>query len=165
MSYISVQKCRDTENLPQRLAQDLSEIINQVREHAFGRFERRGGMPGLDLDDWLEAEREVVWSPPSELIEKKDAYRARIAVPGFEANEVQVAATPEALIVEAESAHTHNINEGDVRMCEFSGKKLYRRIDLPSKINVEQATASLNNGILEVSAPKVEAAKQARTAA
>ena len=30
-----------------------------IRERAYELFEARGGQPGHDLDDWLQAEREV----------------------------------------------------------------------------------------------------------
>ena len=39
-----------------------SEDLNKkIATRAFETFERRGRVPGLDLDDWLKAEAEVVW--------------------------------------------------------------------------------------------------------
>lgn len=32
----------------------------QVRERAFGIFEKRGSKPGLDLQDWFRAERQIL---------------------------------------------------------------------------------------------------------
>jgi HSP20 family protein len=91
------------------------------------------------------------------LIENKDDFRARVALPGFEAKDLEVDAAPNALVVRAESTHTHEGKEGDVRFCEFSGKKMFRRLDLPADIDVDKVTASLDKGILEVTAPKAMA--------
>jgi HSP20 family molecular chaperone IbpA len=160
MPTITIEKYRDSEGLPDRLWRDLNEITEEVRRRAFGLFERRGRMTGSDLENWFEAEREVVWAPPSEVIE----HQARIALPGFQPRDLQVVATPEALIVEAEATHTHEGKDGKVYLCEFSDKKLFRRLDLPSPIDIDKTTASLENGMLQVNAPKAQLQK-ARSAA
>lgn len=154
MASVAVEKCREAGTLPETLWEKMNAITEEIRNRAFGLFERRGRTMGWDLDDWLQAEREVVWSPASELIENKDDFRARLALPGFDAKDLEVTATPSELIVRAESAHTHEGKEGDVCFCEFSGKKLFRHLDLPAEIDVDKVTASLDKGILEVTAPK-----------
>jgi len=52
-----------------------------------------------------------------------------------------------------------------VCFCEFSGKKLFRRLDLPSEIDVNKVTASLDKGILEIDAPKATQSKRLQAAA
>ena len=158
MPIVAIDKCRDSENLPERLWNDLNEITENVRRHAFNLFESRGRTDGSDLQNWFDAEREVVWTPPSEVVESDSEYRARIALPGFQPKDLQVVATPDSLIVEAERTHTHEGKNGTVRLCEFSDKKVFRRLDLPSQIDVDKTTASLENGLLQVNAPKAAAA-------
>jgi HSP20 family protein len=165
MSQVAVCKCKEPQTIPQTLLEHMETIADSIRKRAFNMFENRKSEHGFDLDDWLQAERDVVWSPASELVEGKDDFQARVALAGFDAKDVQVTATPEALIIEAEKAHTHDAREGDVRFCEFSSKKLLRRIDLPMAINVDKVTASLDNGMLQVNAPKAAQAKQVSAAA
>jgi len=165
MSNIAVEKCPDSGALPERLWQKINAITNEIRQQAFGFFERRGRTIGMDLDDWLQAEREVVWSPASELVENKDEFCARLALPGFDAKDLEVTATPNAVIVRGESTHTHEGKEGEVCFCEFSGKKLFRRVDLPSEIDVNKVTASLDKGMLEIDAPKATRSKRLQAAA
>ena len=165
MPQVAVSKCKNPETTPQTFLERLEAITDSIRKRAFNIFENRKGKHGLDLDDWLEAERDVVWSPASELVEGKENFQARVALAGFDAKDVEVTATPEALIIEAEKTHTHDAKEGDVRFCEFSSKKLLRRIDLPMAINVDKVTASLDNGMLQVNAPKAAQAKQISAAA
>jgi HSP20 family molecular chaperone IbpA len=40
----------------------------------------------------------VVWSPASELVDDEKEFRTRIALPGFDAKEIQVSALPDALV-------------------------------------------------------------------
>jgi len=153
MANVAVDKYQDGQ-LPETLWERINAITDEVRQRAFSLFERRGGTAGGDVNDWLEAEREVVWSPPSELIENDRDYHARIALPGFEAKDLDLTATPHALIIQAESNHKHDGQEGDVCFCEFSEKRLFRRLDLPSEIDVDRVTASLDKGVLQITAQK-----------
>lgn len=40
-------------------AATLGPTDDQIRRRAYERFLERGGAPGSELDDWLEAEREL----------------------------------------------------------------------------------------------------------
>jgi len=163
MGNVAVDKYRDDGQLPETLWERINAITDEIRRRAFSLFERRGGNAGGDVNDWLEAEREVVWSPASELIENDREYRARVALPGFEAKDLELTAMPHALIIQAESSHKHDGKEGEVCFCEFSEKKLFRRLDLWSEIDVDRVAASLDKGVLEVTAQK--AAQQEMKAA
>lgn len=76
--------------------------------------------------------------------------------PGFEPGEVKVTALPDALIISAESSHTHENKEGNVRFCEFGRKTLFRRFDLPEPVNLDKVTADLNKGVLHLVAAKAK---------
>lgn len=52
----------------------------------------------------------------------------------------------------------------NVYWCEFGGKSLYRRFELPNAINVDKVTANLNDGILRITAPKAQSASSAAKA-
>jgi len=154
MSQVAINKCKSPETTSQTFVEQLKAISESIRTQAFGIFQRRNGGNGSDLDDWLQAEREVVWSPASELVDNKKEFRARIALPGFDAKDIQVSALPDALVIQADANHTHEGKSGDVCFCEFSAKQLFRRLPLPTSIDVDKVTASVDKGILEVTAPK-----------
>ena len=120
---------------------------------------------GGDIDDWLRAERDVIWSPAVELTENDRDFRARIALPGFNEKDLKVTAAPESLIVEARNTHTHDGTKDDVLLCEFSDKRLFRRLELPASINVDKVTATLDRGILLVHAPKAAQPNQVKSVA
>jgi HSP20 family protein len=157
VAKVSIEKHSEAGTLPETLWNRINTLSGEIRQRAFDLFEKRGRAAGQELDDWLQAERELVWSPPFEVIQNQDKLTVRITLPGFDAKDLEVTATPEALIVRAESTHTHEEKEGEVQVCECSGRKLFQRVELPSAIDVDKAAASLEKGILEFSAPKAVA--------
>lgn len=164
MSQVTVQKCTDSDTTSRTLLEKLEAIAGSIRERAFHLFQRRNGGNGSDVEDWLQAERELLWSPASELVDNEKEFTARIAVPGFDAKDIQVSATPDAIVIQADAAHTHEGKSGNVRFCEFSGKQMFRRVDLPATVDVDKVTASVDKGILQITAPKAATSQMAATA-
>jgi HSP20 family molecular chaperone IbpA len=154
MSQVAIYKWNSPETNPQTFLEHVEAITDSIRKRAFNLFQNRNGGNGSDLDDWLQAERDLAWSPASELVDDEKEFRARIALPGFDAKDIQVSALPDALVIQAGAAHTHEGKSGNVCFCEFSGKKLFRRLDLPAFVDVDMVTASVDKGILLVTAPK-----------
>lgn len=136
--------------------EELESLFGQIRERAYSLFQQRGGGEGSDLDDWLRAEREFLWTPPADLNDAGGELRIRLAAPGFEANEIEVTALPGTVIVRAESKQEREQQEGESLVSEFSSRKLYRRFDLPAPIDPEKITAKLEKGVLRIAAPKAE---------
>ena len=159
MSPIAIEKA--SESGPQILP-IFTEIANQfemIERRAFDLFEQHGREFGRDLENWLEAERDMVSSPATELVDKDTEFRARIALPGFTAKDIHVAAMPDAIVVKADAIHRHEKTDANVCFCEFSQKKLFRRLPFPSAVDVDKVSAALDNGVLEVTAPKAVAKK------
>lgn len=154
MSKVAIHKCENPETTSQTLLEQVEAITDSIRKRAFHLFQNRGGENGWDLDDWLQAEQDLVWSPASELVDDEKEFRVRIALPGFDAKDIQVSAMPDALVIQADATHTHEGKRGNVCFCEFSGNKLFRRLPLPASIDVDRVTASVDKGMLDVTAPK-----------
>jgi HSP20 family protein len=102
----------------------------------------------------VTAEREILWSPPVDMVESDGRFRVRVAVPGFQAKEIAVMALPEAIFVEAESESKKEETEGKTRLSELASRKVYRKIDFPAPIDVDRTTAKLESGVLELEAVK-----------
>ena len=64
-----------------------------------------------------------------------------MAVPGFEVEDLDVAATPNTLVVHAEKKHEHKKGNGEVYFCEFGEKELFRQFNFPGPIDVERENA------------------------
>ena len=154
MSQVAVSKCSNSETTPPTFLEKMEAITDSIRKRAFEIFQHRGGGLGSDVQDWLEAERDEVWSPAAELVEDDKEFTARIALPGFDAKDIEVSALPDALVIQAGATHTHEGKKGNVHFCEFSEKELFRRLDLPASVDVDKVTASMDKGMLLVTAPK-----------
>lgn len=154
MSQVAIEKVDEKKAPPPSIVNEVKNLSEQIRQHAFELFERRGGGDGSALSDWLKAERDLFRIPESELIERGEKFEARVSAPGFDPGEVHVTALPDALIVKGYSTHKHDQSEGDVRFCEFDQKTLFRRFDLPEPIDVDKVTANLEKGVLQLTALK-----------
>lgn len=164
MNSVSVEKIRET-NQVQPLLPETIDLLNKVRSRAFELFENRGGASGNDMRDWLQAEKEVFRVPDVELAENEGEFQLQLALPGFDAKDIRVAALPDAVIVEGESAHRHRNTDGKVHFCEFGERRLFRQVPLPKPVDVDHVSAYLDKGVLQVRAAKAERGKGKRAAA
>lgn len=154
MAQVAINRCSDLESAPRLVLEQTRAIKQAIQQRAFDLYRSHPDDHNCAAEDWLRAEREVVWVPTAELIETDKEWRARIAVPGFAAKDLQVSATPKSLIVQASDGHSRAQAKGNVSFCEFSSKRLFRQINLPSPIDFNKVSASLDRGILAVIAPK-----------
>jgi HSP20 family molecular chaperone IbpA len=164
MANIAVTKVKKNgaDHLP--LVGEMKTLVERIRQRAYDLFQCRHVTDGSALDDWLKAERELIWAPASDLVEKNGQFQLRIAVPGFDAKEIGVTAFSDALTVRAQSAHRHEKDDGEVYFCEFGEKTLFRKFDLPAPIDVDKVTVRLENGVLQVLAGKDKSVSETVTA-
>lgn len=155
MPSIRIQRATDGEHdLP--IFTELARRMESVRQRAFELFAQRGGEEGHDLDDWISAEHEVLGWPAAELKEANGAFQVDITLPGFNAKEVEVTATPSELIVHAASVKEEHGEDQAILWSEFGSNDVYRRFAFPRTVDADKITATLEHGILKVRAPKLE---------
>ena len=162
MSKVSIERIREPETGAMSLFAEMETIANAIRGRAFNHFLGRGGIFGSDLDDWLRAERELIWSPGAEMTENNKEVTLRVQAPGFEPGDIKITATPDSMLIEAETSHKHEESDGKVHFCEFTRKSI-RRFDLPEAIDVDKVSATLDKGILQIVAAKAQVAEKGRT--
>lgn len=157
MTEVPVQKVTKAEERVLPIFQEIETVLDRIRERAFNFAARRGFHGSHDLDDWLAAERIECW-PASELAEQDGKMRLSVTLPGYEAKDIAVTVAPEEIIVKA----GRRIEESDkprsasacVHWSEFRSEDVYRRVELPHRIDVARCTARLENGLLIVEAPR-----------
>jgi HSP20 family protein len=159
MPEVNIQKVKDPakETLP--IFVDIAKRFDAVRQRAHELFENRGGEMGRALGDWFTAEREVFGWTAAELSEKENAYEVTFTLAGFDAKDVQVTATPNEIVVRAAAQEERDVEQDKVLWSEFGAKDVCRRFELPSSIDTDKVTATLDKGILRIKAPKGVAAK------
>jgi HSP20 family molecular chaperone IbpA len=136
----------------QSILDQVEAVRRQVAERAFDLFKRRGGVLGRALDDWLAAERETVWKPPIEIVEKDGEFLVEAAIAGIPAKQLDVQVTPNELLVQGNGAHVHRPGE-IVHTCEFRPGKLFCDVPFPRRIDPAAVRADYQDGLLRVWAP------------
>ncbi|HUB81804.1 MAG TPA: Hsp20 family protein [Bryobacteraceae bacterium] len=158
MASLIVEKLYDGERADAPILRELNDLMNATQRRAFDLFSRRGAALGADLDDWLQAEREFLWSPQSEMVEDEKEIRIQVAAPGLDVKQVHVTALPESIIVKGDPIHKHDGGSHAVQFCEFSDKALFRKFQLDNPIDVDRVSSTLDRGILRIVAPKARSA-------
>jgi len=131
---------------------EVNDIQERITQRAYEIFERNGAVFGRELDNWLEAEEELLWKPSIELCEKDGELLLEAALSGVDPNDVEIEVTPEDIILKAETQHQHQEEKGTVHICEFKTGTMFRSIHLPIKINPDRVKAEFNNGLLRLTA-------------
>lgn len=138
---------------------ELNSLHDRIMKRAFEIFDGNGHTFATDVDNWLQAERELVWKPAIELEEKDNAIRLQIATPGVDPKDIDIEVTPEYVLVKAETTHEHKEEEGQVHVCEFTSGNMFRSVRLPKKIDPGKVKAEFKNGVLTLTAELAEEAK------
>jgi HSP20 family molecular chaperone IbpA len=153
MHGVLVEKINEPERAASSLLAEIEDTATAVRQRAFDFYRSRGGISGSDLDDWLRAERELIWTPRAEMTESDEEVTLRVDAAGLEARNLRVTATPNAILIRADAGHNHDQTEGRLCFCDF-GERLFRQFEFQQAIDVERVTATLDKGILEITATK-----------
>jgi HSP20 family protein len=94
--------------------------------------------------------------PPVDLFEEGDAIVAKVELPGMKREEVEVTLTEGVLTIAGKKEKEEKIERKDYHRLERASGAFRRSIRLPAEVRVEAVTAKLENGVLEVRAPRSE---------
>jgi HSP20 family protein len=139
---------------------DVDRLMNQIRERAYQFFEGRGRDDGHDLDDWFKAETELLKPVPLEITEKNNTLNIRADVPGFKENELELNFDGNVLTIKGEHREEIEKKAEKTYHAEIRAQQIFRQFTLPISVIGDKATATLKNGVLEISVPKAEPAKK-----
>jgi len=127
-----------------------------------------------DIDRWFEFPEirfldnlglyEGEWSPALDMFESDDAYFVKVDVPGIEAKDIEINATPDVLTIKGvrreEEEEDKSKKKG--RKYEREGRfygEFHRTVPLPVPIDPDHVDAKLKDGVLYITLPKKEELK------
>jgi HSP20 family molecular chaperone IbpA len=157
MSQIPVKLVTSTNAALHRLRQLMKTVHDEIRHRAFRLFQQRGCEEGHELEDWLEAEREVLCSPACEMAETADEVRIHAALPACPVKNLQVDVLPNSITIEGKAVRSQHRNGEKIHFSEFGERRLLRQFDLPAQIDPCEVQATLDNGVLRIVARKAAA--------
>jgi HSP20 family protein len=135
------------------ILEEMNEMRDALMRRAYEIFDDRGRQGGRDLENWLDAKRELVWSPAIELTEKDGKIVLEAAVAGLEPDDLDVQITPEEVLIRSDHIHSEPVKGEKVYTCEFCSGKLFRDVRLPERVDPEHAEAEYRNGLLRITVP------------
>jgi HSP20 family protein len=125
----------------------LQREMNRLFEQFFD------GLPGLDI-----ASRG--WTPRLDMAEMKDSLIITAELPGLEAKDVEVAIAGDTLTIKGEKKQDHEERDETHHVMERTYGTFSRMVRLPAPVAADKIKATFKNGVLTISLPKTEAAKQ-----
>jgi HSP20 family protein len=99
------------------------------------------------------------WTPAIEVFEKEDRFLVKAELPGMKEEDIDVSAVGDTLTIKGERKAESEVKEEDYYCCERSYGSFFRSIALPSHVDAGKIEASYEDGILEVSLPKIPEVK------
>ena len=141
---------------------EMKEMQDRIMRRAYEIFEQNGSSLGRDLENWTEAERELVWKPAFELCEKDGRFQLEAAISGIDPKDIEIEVTPEDIVLKAETQHGHTDQMGLVHYCEFESGKMFRAIHLPKTIDPDKVKAEFKNGLLRLTAEIAQEAQSTK---
>ena len=136
-----------------------NEIFKQISRRAYEIFDGNGRTFGRDLEDWLQAERELLHAVHIQLSESSEALELKAEVPGFSEKELSISVEPRRLIITGKRETKKEETKGKTIYSETCANEILRVVELPAEVEAKKVTATLKNGVLELSLPKAAKAK------
>ena len=145
----------------ENLVDRINKMSKAVTQRAYEIFERNGRNFGHDLDDWFKAEMSLLHPVHVNMIEAGENLEVKAEVPGFTEKEIEVAVEPYRLTItgKRETEIKKEENKGKTVYSEFYSNQILRIVDLPASVDAEKTTATLKNGVLQLTMPKTVKAK------
>ncbi len=148
----------------ENLADRVSQIYDSIARRAYEIFENSGRMHGNHLAHWYRAESEVLHPAHMEITDSGTALTVRAEVAGFKPNELELSVEPRRLVISGKREMQKERKESRSVYFEHCANQILRTIELPVEVDPNKVTASLQNGLLELSLPKAAEARKIRVA-
>ena len=139
----------------------MREMQEMISRRAFELFDRGGRIFGRDLDNWFQAESELLHPVNISIEETEEGLKVEAEVPGFKAEELDVSVEPGRLTITGKRETTkEEKKKGKTVYSERRAERILRTVDLPLEVNTEKVSAVLKDGVLEFMLPKAVPAKK-----
>jgi len=139
----------------------VQKLHDSVARRAFEIFESRGRAFGRNLEDWLEAESELLHPVHVDVAESDDGLTIRAEVPAsFRAENLMIGAEARRLTIAGKREEVEARGNEKTIYRESCSDQILRVIELPAEVVTAKAVATLRDGVLELKMPKAAPAKK-----
>lgn len=139
-----------------RMRREMDRLFDEFGR-GFFPFPARFGLPEME-PFWRASERGI--APVVDIVERPDRYEITAELPGMNEKNIEVKLANGNLIISGEKKEEKEEKEANYHMSERRYGSFQRSFRLPEGTNADKIEASFKNGVLIVSVPKSESAKQ-----
>lgn len=138
----------------------FQRMYDSIARRAFEIFDGNGRSFGNDLNDWFQAESELLHPVHIEMTESDEGLKVQAEVPGFGPKDLEISVQPRRLTVTGKRVTKEEKKTKTTVYKEHCSDEILRVVELPADINTEMVKATLENGILSLEMPKAAPAKK-----
>ena len=104
------------------------------------------------------------WIPAIDVFEKEDKFVVKAELPGMKEDDIDVSVVGDTLTIKGEKKTEAEVKEEDYYCCEHSYGSFFRSVALPSHVDTKKIEASYEEGVLEITLPKIPEVKPKKVA-
>ena len=119
---------------------EVESVYDDITKRACEKFLSRGGSGSIDIEDWFEAEKEILMKPEAQLVEKRRHFVVRLHLPQVDPANVRVLVTDNDLVVHSSG--------------RYPGCRIFKTLHFPHPIDMRRVRSSWVQGRLIVVALK-----------
>lgn len=128
-------------------------------------FRRGWRHPMLErLSDWGREPAFAGKAPSVDVIDQDDQVLIRAELPGVDKKDIDVTVTDETVSIKGTSSSEKEEEEGDYFRREISRGSYERVLAIPANVDSSKAKATMRDGMLELSLPKMAKANKKKIA-
>jgi HSP20 family protein len=98
--------------------------------------------------------------PSVDVIDRDDEVVVRAAIPGYKKEDIEISVSDSMLTIKGETKTEAKEEKGDYYRCEISQGSFSRMVELPASVDDAKAKATMKDGMLELTLPKIEKSKR-----
>ncbi len=144
------------------LLDQIEQTFNALSQRAYEIFESNGRAFGRDLEHWFQAERELLHPVHVHVTETDDFLEVKAEVPGFKDKELEISVEPRRLTITGKRESKKEEKRGKTIYSERCADQILGLVELPVAVEADKVTATLKNGVLDLTMPKVSKAQTIR---
>lgn len=131
-------------------------------DQLFNQFMNRGWMRPWRFDWPLMSQSALpeMKLPKIDVIDRESEIVVKAEMPGVDKKNIDISVGPDSVTLRGETRHEEREEKGNYYRSEISRGAFSRTVALPASVNSDGAKASMDNGVLEITLPKVEKAKR-----
>jgi HSP20 family protein len=133
----------------------IQDVFSSLSRRAYEIFEGNGREFGHELEHWFQAERELLHPVRLHIEETDDSLKVRAEVPGFNEKEIEINVEPHRLTITGKHESMKEETKGKTVYTEGCCDQILRVVNLPVSVETDKVTATLANGVLDFTLPKV----------